>query len=301
MKNPEEMLHFYRDVLGMQEAFTLTLGDLMNGMDEEKRKQYEQQAAEMNEEQIARLMEQKARFEKMREMGEKKWLTYLKLADGQFLELFYNLGNVNRTIENRQEGYGYTKLNYEVEDIEKLRDKLAEAGIKIDMDVHTSLDGSRELTVHDPDGNEVQFTQYPEGDATRISMEKDVAHAVCSEVNYTTQVAYNVQDELNMERFYCLGLGLKKVLTLTYGELAEAMAQAPNADQQMLAGMRMMKDKPWLDFIEVAPHQYLELFHTAGRQLTEDRNLSDAYGYQHLCLEVKDIQAKMLVDRKSVV
>lgn len=290
MKNAEEMLHFYCDVLGMQEAFTLTLGDLMKGMDEKKLKQYETQMADASEEQIARLKEQKARFEKMLAAGDKKWLTYLKLADGQFLELFYNLGNVNRTIENRQEGYGYTKLNYEVDDIEKLRDKLADAGIKIDMDVHTSLDGSRELTVHDPDGNEVQFTEYPKGDAARISMEKDVARAVCSEVNYTTQVAYNVQDELNMERFYCLGLGLKKVLTLTYGELAEAMAQAPNADQQMLAGMRMMKDKPWLDFIEVAPHQYLELFHTAGRQLTEDRNLSDAYGYQHLCLEVKDIQ-----------
>jgi predicted dehydrogenase/catechol 2,3-dioxygenase-like lactoylglutathione lyase family enzyme len=290
MKNEAEMLHFYRDVLGMREAFTLTLGDLMSGMDEEKQKQYEQQAAEADEEQIAKLKALKEHFKKMLAMGDKKWITYLKLADGQFLELFYDLGNISRTIENRQEGYGYTKLNYEVGDIEKLRDRLADAGIKIDMDVHTSLDGSREFTVHDPDGNEVQFTQYPDG-AARILMEKEEGHEVCSQVSYTTQVAYNVQDELNMERFYCLGLGLKKVDTLTYGELAEAMAKAPNVDPQMLAGMRMMKDKPWLDFIEVAPHQYIELFHTAGRQLKEDKNLSDAYGYQHLCLEVKDIQA----------
>ena len=58
-----------------------------------------------------------------------------------------------------------------------------------------------------------------------------------------------------------------------------------------IMGMRMMGNQPWLDYIEVAPHQYIELFHTAGRQLKEDRDLSDAYGYQHLCLEVDDIQA----------
>lgn len=292
MKNEAEMMRFYKDVLGMQEAFTLTLGDLMSGvMNEEKQKQYEQSMAEMDEEQKARLMEQKKRFEQMCSAGDKKWITYLKLADGQFLELFYDLGNISRTIENRQENYGYTKLNYEVEDIEALRDKLVAAKVKLDMDVHTSLDGSRELTVHDPDGNEVQFTEYPKDGKALISMEKDLAHAVCSEASYTTQVAYQVQDELNMERFYCLGLGLKKVATLTYGALAEAMAQNPNVDEKTLMGMRMMGNQPWLDFIEVAPHQYIELFHTAGRQLKEDKNLSDAYGYQHICLEVKDIQA----------
>lgn len=291
MKNEAEMLRFYKEVLGMQEAFTLTLGDLMSGMDEEKQKQYEQAAVEMDEEQKARLMEQKKRFEQMCSAGDKKWITYMKLADGQFLELFYDLGNISRTIGNRKENYGYVKLNYEVEDIEALRDKLTAEGIKLDMDVHTSLDGSRELTVHDPDGNEVQFTEYPKDGKALISMEKDLTHAVCSEASYTTQVAYQVQDELNMERFYCLGLGLKKVATLTYGALAEAMAKAPNVDQQMLMGMRMMGNQPWLDFIEVAPHQYIELFHTAGQQLKEDKDLSDAYGYQHICLEVEDIQA----------
>lgn len=277
VKNMDEMLHFYMDILGMKKAFGLTLGDIV--------KQLPEQLPEDLEE------EQRLRFEHMRANANQPWITYLKLADGQFLELFHDMGNWTRTIENRHEVFGYMKLNYEVENIEKLRDKLVAAGVPLDMDVHTSLDGARELTVHDPDGNEVQFTEYPAGDKARIPMEKDAAHTICSELNYTTQVAYQVQDEMNMEQFYCRGLGLKKVMTLTYGELAEAMADSGVVDEKTLMGMRMMGAQPWLDYIEVAPHQYIELFHTAGQQLKEDRNLTDAYGYQHLCLEVSDIHA----------
>ncbi len=282
-KDMEKMLHFYVDVLGMKHAFTLTMKDLLAHIPEHAEK-----PIDLSE-------EEKARYQKMKEWMEtsadKPWITYLKLADGQFLELFHDMGNLTRTIENRNENYGYTKLNYEVEDIDRLRERLLAEGIKLDMDVHTSLDGARELVVHDPEGNEVQFTEYPTGDKARIPMEKNAEHNVCSELSYTTQVAYQVQDEINMEQFYCRGLGLKKVMTLTYGELAEAMAAGKAADEMTIMGMRMMGNQPWLDYIEVAPHQYIELFHTAGRQLKEDRDLSDAYGYQHLCLEVDDIQA----------
>lgn len=277
VKNMEKMLHFYMDILGMEKAFVLTMGDLV--------KQLPQPLPETMEE------EQRKRFEGMREMADQPWITYLKLADGQFLELFHDMGRWTRTIENRQEAFGYTKRNYEVKNIEKLRDKLVAAGVHLDADVHTSLDGAREMTVHDPDGNEVQFTEYPPKDKARIMMEKDAAHHVCSEVSYTTQVAFQVQDEINMEQFYCRGLGLKKVMTLTYGELAQAMSGSGMVDETTLMGMRMMGAQPWLDYIEVAPHQYIELFHTAGRQLKEDRDLSDAYGYQHFCLEVSDIHA----------
>ena len=55
--------------------------------------------------------------------------------------------------------------------------------------------------------------------------------------------------------------------------------------------MRMMGDRPWIDYIEVAPHQYIELFHTDGQQLQELRDLSGYDGYQHICLEVSDIHA----------
>ena len=48
---------------------------------------------------------------------------------------------------------------------------------------------------------------------------------------------------------------------------------------------------PWIDYIKVAPHQYLELFHSDGPAKGEDRELQDTYGYQHICLEAADIRA----------
>ena len=291
VKNMEAMLHFYRDVLGMQEAFTLTVGDLVGNLPDDPNARHEFMERHIqgkDQEKFAALPEQETLLEKLKG---KEHIRYLKLADGQFLELFSNLGSVTRTIENRRDCYGYQKLNYEVEDITAIRDRLSAANVKLDADVHVSLDGSRELTVHDPDGNEVQFTQYSEGNPLGIAIGEKTGRKVCSHLAYTTQVAYQVKDAVNMERFYCLGLGLKKVFTLTYGHLAEAMAHQENGDPRMLMGMRVIKDEPWLDFIEVAPHQYIELFHTAGKQLKEDRNLSDAYGFQHICLEVEDIQA----------
>ena len=94
-----------------------------------------------------------------------------------------------------------------------------------------------------------------------------------------------------MVNFYCLGLGLKKIKTLTYGELCDFAEASGMADEKALMGMRMLGDRPWIDYIEVAPHQYIELFHTDGQQLQELRDLSGYDGYQHICLEVSDIHA----------
>lgn len=249
VKDMEAMLHFYGDILGMKRQFTLTMKDL----------------------------------------GDRPWIEYLKLADGQFIELFHDLGRSSRTIGNRRENYGYTKFDYEVENIEKLRDHLAAEGVKIDEDIHTTADGSREITIHDPDGNEVQFTEYARGETARIPMTEATDHKVCSRVRYTTQIAFQVKDAVNMEHFYCRGLGLKKVFSLTYLDLCKVIEQSGQADPKMLMGLKMMGEQPWIDYIEVAPHQYIELFHTDGQTLKEDRNLQDAYGYQHICFEVEDI------------
>ena len=90
---------------------------------------------------------------------------------------------------------------------------------------------------------------------------------------------------------YCKGLGLKAVYTLTYDDLRKLLERSGQADEKTLTGLRMMGDRPWIDYIEAAPHQYIELFYTVGQTLKEDRNLQDAYGYQHICLEVHDIKA----------
>ena len=61
------------------------------------------------------------------------------------------------------------------------------------------------------------------------------------------------------------------------------------ADEKTLMGLRMLGDQPWIDYIEVAPHQYIELFYSAGEEKKVVTDLSGCDGYQHLCLEVSDI------------
>jgi lactoylglutathione lyase len=115
-------------------------------------------------------------------------------------------------------------------------------------------------------------------------------HRVCSRVNYTTQVAFWVNDEQNMLPFYTRGLGMKKVATLSFADLAKTMEHAGNLTDEQLRGLRMMGNKPWIDYIEVAPHQYIELFYSAQKTLEESQDLQFSYGFQHICIEVSDIQ-----------
>lgn len=276
-KDMEAMLHFYGDILGLKRQFTLTMKDLAESIREQVKDQPE---AVMDE-----------RLQEIFAAGDRPWIEYLKLADGQFIELFHDMGRTTRTIENRRGNYGYTKYNFEVRDIVSIRDRLAGAGVIIEEDIHSTADGAREITVHDPDGNEVQFTEYPRGEEAYISMMEDENRQVIAHVNYITQVALQVKDAINMKHFYCKGLGLNAVYTLTYDDLCKFLEQTGQADEKTVMGLRMMGSQPWIDYIEVAPHQYIELFYTNGQTLNEDRDLQDAYGYQHICLEVSDIKA----------
>ncbi|MBR1759033.1 MAG: Gfo/Idh/MocA family oxidoreductase [Lachnospiraceae bacterium] len=280
MKNTEAMVHFYQDVLGMKEQFTLRWIDVIPPAYREVK------AEDLPEDADPRLRRLVAIPEEMRVS---KWLSYFKLADGQFIEVFYPHPGLSRTIENRWDNIGYLKLNFEVDSIEEIREILLAGGVSLDQDIHPTMDGSREIVVHDPDGNEVQFTEYSK--TPRVKLPEEPGRNVVAKVSHITQVAYQVKDGQNMLNFYTAGLGFTHVDRLTFGDLARAMEQDPNADPQMLMGMKMMGDQPWLDYIEVAPHQFIELFYTTGQVKKEDRNLQDAYGYQHICIEVEDIHA----------
>ncbi len=268
------MLDFYGGVLGMEEAFTLTLGQLEDSW----KAQYGGQVP----------AESRAYLEAMGGDRARPWIVYLRLADGQFIELFYDMGQGYRTIRRRRENVGFFKFNYETRDILSLRDRVAAAGVALAEDIHVTADGSREFTVHDPDGNEVQFTQY--ADRGRIPLSADPTHKSRSQVLYTTQVAYNVGDGANMARFYCQGLGMKKAATLTVADLRAALEKS-GGDPAELRRLAALEDRPWIDYIEAAPHQYIELFYDYGAPKKQDRDLSDAYGYRHICLEVADIHA----------
>ncbi len=272
-KDMDAMLDFYGEKLGMRRQFTLTVGDFAASL----RAQYGGEIP----------AGQRAYLTALGDDADRPWIVYMKLADGQFLELFYDMGGNTRIIENRRDNVGFIKFNYEVEDAAALRDKLAAAGVKLVQDLHTTVDGSLEFAVLDPDGNEVQFTQYPENGP--IPLTADPAHTSCSQVLYTTQAAFQVGDRANMLRFYTQGLGLRKAATLTVGDLRAAL-ERQGAEPESLEPLAALAHRPWIDYIEVAPHQYIELFYDYGAPKKQDRDLNDAYGYRHLCLETADIE-----------
>lgn len=73
------MLHFYGDILGMKNLFTLTMGDLMVSMEERMGDaESQEKLKEMSEEQRREL---KQRKESMKAVADKPWITYMKLAD----------------------------------------------------------------------------------------------------------------------------------------------------------------------------------------------------------------------------
>ena len=278
IKDMDAMLRFYGDVLGMKRHFTLTAGDFGDSL----RRQNGRCIPPDSEDYPYRLGPDRDR----------PWIVYMKLADGQFIELLYDTDGAGRRFPaNRQEKYGHVTFNCEVEDVIKLRDRLLAKGVAIDRDVRAAVDGSRKITVHDPDGNEVRVTEYPKGAGGRMPLRDDPGHESCSFVSYMTQAAFQVKNAVNVEHFYTKGLGLKKVLTLTYADLYEALKKSGQADAESLQNLAIWRDRPWIDYIEAAPHQYIELIHTDGQTKREDRNLQDAYGYQHICLEVADIHA----------
>jgi predicted dehydrogenase/catechol 2,3-dioxygenase-like lactoylglutathione lyase family enzyme len=269
MKNEEEMIHFYSEVIGMKKLFLLNTDDLV----ETVRTQHGEKEA----------LQLKSTFPKGASIP---WIHYMKISDHQYLELFYSLGVKHNEFENLEEYYGFKKVNYEVDDIEMFYKRLVDKGVKTKEDIHVVPDGAREFAVIDPDGNEIQFTEY--GINSLIPLTEEKEREAFSALKYTTQVALQIRDEINMQNFYCKGLGLKKAYTLTYGQLAESLEKAGTIDGESLVGLKMMGEMPYIDYIEVAPHQYIEFFHTVGQEKKKKVD-TNFYGYQHICLEVSNI------------
>lgn len=270
MKNEKEMLHFYEDILGMKKLFLLTSDDLLAT------------ARKDNDSELTELLSK--RFP---DVGSHPWIQYMKLADHQYLELLFQMGEERQEVKNPEDYYGFKKVNYEVHDIYAMYHRLTEKGIKVKDKIHTVADGAKEFTVLDPDGNKIQFTEY--GDHSVLPLSKLPFAEQISPLNYTTQVALQVRDEINMQNFYCKGLGLKKAYTLTCGTFATFLEKQPDIDEEFLTMLKINSVKSFIDYIEVGPHQYIELFHNFGSEKKKLTDLSNYYGYQHLCLEVSDI------------
>ena len=105
------------------------------------------------------------------------WLIYIKICDGQFIELFY--GGAQRSedevsaaartfratrrtpgvIPSDTNPSGYLHLCLEVDDIHEIAGRLSENGITLDIEPKLGKDCNYQCWASDPDGNRIEFMQ----------------------------------------------------------------------------------------------------------------------------------------------
>lgn len=84
------------------------------------------------------------------------WIEYLKICNGQFLELFYG-GKQKR--EDINDAIGYSHLSIEVDDIHQVAEHVSDKGIVLDVEPKQGKDTNFQCWIKDPDGNRIEFMQ----------------------------------------------------------------------------------------------------------------------------------------------
>ncbi|MBS4223304.1 VOC family protein [Lederbergia citrea] len=84
------------------------------------------------------------------------WIVYLKVCEGQFIELFYG-GSKSVTMDHKT--IGYSHLCLEVTDIHEIADHIKSQGLTLDVEPKQGLDHNYQCWVKDPDGNRIEFMQ----------------------------------------------------------------------------------------------------------------------------------------------
>ena len=88
----------------------------------------------------------------------KPWINYLKVADMQFVELFYG-GTKTATTDSRTE-IGFNHLCLEVEDIKAAIKELEDKGVVLDKPLKQGSDLNWQTWIRDPDGNRIELMQF---------------------------------------------------------------------------------------------------------------------------------------------
>lgn len=84
------------------------------------------------------------------------WIEYIKVRDGQFIELFYGAANKPEPVKRP---IGFSHLCLEVESIETIANHLKSSGIRLDVEPMQGKDHNWQCWAKDPDGNRIEFMQ----------------------------------------------------------------------------------------------------------------------------------------------
>lgn len=83
---------------------------------------------------------------------DRPWIHYLKVADRQFIELFYG-GNPNPPKSS------FDHLCLEISDLKAYVEKIRSAGVTIDIEPNQGCDKNWQAWIRDPDGNRIELMQ----------------------------------------------------------------------------------------------------------------------------------------------
>lgn len=147
VRDIEKSLHFYCDILGCREKFTLTYGDMADDIERENN-----------------AMGKKIPFyvSAFRKQADRKWSVYVQLPGCEsFLELFDQMGVKKRKAATHMD-MGFTHFSLEVNDIHAFRQNIKDRGGRdyLDTDIKRGLDNTLQMWMHDPDGNRFEIMEY---------------------------------------------------------------------------------------------------------------------------------------------
>ena len=137
IRNLDSSLHFYCDILGLKQKFSITYGELIQRMGHK----YQEENGK----------------ESIR--GDQVWLTYLEITPGNFIELFPIDPSSPAGICD-DDHIGYTHLSLEVDDIKDAYEKMKASGVNIISEISYSIDFTYQFWITDPDGNRIEMMQY---------------------------------------------------------------------------------------------------------------------------------------------
>jgi catechol 2,3-dioxygenase-like lactoylglutathione lyase family enzyme len=130
----------------------------------------------------------------------KMLLTYFKVGDHQFIEVFPELKDFQ---EDR-----LSHIAFETTDAEGLRAYLVSRGVKAPAKLEPMLDGNRGFDVTDPDGHDVEFVQLMPGSLLSRDFGKHLPETRISQ--HIIHVGVIVRDRAAADKFYRDILGFQE-------------------------------------------------------------------------------------------
>ena len=103
----------------------------------------------------------------------KPWITYLRVARGEYLELFQPFPNADPKSAGPNFGdFGFVHFCLVVDDIHSFMSDMKEKDVYVDSDVNLGPDGTYQAWIRDPDGNRIEIFEYTK-DSLQMKMEEE--------------------------------------------------------------------------------------------------------------------------------